>query len=87
MTIPRSESRKLSGTNPPDDSNTLTLTKRSSKDKQDWGEPPIGASIAAGPTRVVPRLPVYSAKTALSGIGSERPATIKGAEKETVRTS
>ena len=45
-----------------------------------WGEPPVGTSIAAGPHRVVPRPPVYS-------VGSERPATIEGAEKEIARTS
>ena len=80
MTRPRNESRKLSGMYSQDDFNILTVTKRSSKDKRDWGEPPVGTSIAASPPRVVPRPPAYSAKEALPGVGSECPATVDGAE-------
>ena len=86
-TLPRGEARKASGTDPPDDSKTLRVTKRSSKDNWEGGEPPVCDTVANGPPRVVPTSTKHGAKGALSGVGSEHPATTEGAAKGTVSTS
>ena len=48
---------------------------------------PAGASDAAGPPRFPSRPSEYDAKGGLSGVGSVRPATTEGAERERLSTS
>ena len=87
ITFPGNDTRNTPGTDPPDDSNTLSVANKSTNDRREGEEVPVGDTVAAGPPRVVPRPTMHGAEGALLGTGSARPATTVEAGKEGVNTS